>query len=242
MLNEKTITILLSVFFVVLTLGFLFHQSPTFAGSFAGHTLGITGGVIMTLTLIYPFRKRVQKKRGKTNPINTHIYYGLIGPSLVVIHSAHKFSSTIGVLCFLSMLVVVVSGIVGKFLFRKVNRTLKQQKSDLEALKRLFAQRSEDAEKCKAYLDIRTEGLSGGQGPDIADDELEEAEGQQMCETLLGLAYSITELEHAVSIFSGTKTLFSRWIRVHYILTTFLFAMVIVHVLTTLYYGLRWLQ
>jgi len=240
MLNEKNIIALLSIFFVVFTLGFLFHQSPTFAGSLFGHVVGIAGTIIMSLTLIYPFRKRVLKRKGKRNPLNSHIYYGLVGPSLVVIHSAHKFSSTIGVLCFLSMFVVVVSGIVGKFLFRRVSRSLKQQKSDLGALKSLFMHRKEDVEKCKGFLDKEKRTLSGTKDYEVTQDEFIDIEGQQRCEVLLNLAHSITELEHTVGIFSGTKTLFSRWIRVHYLLTALLFAMVIVHVLTTLYYGLRW--
>lgn len=237
MLNEKNITALLSIFFVIFVLGFLLHQSPTFAGSLFGHLIGIAGTVIMSMTLVYPFRKRIQKKKGKKNPINTHIYYGLIGPLLVVVHSAHKFSSIIGVLVFLSMFIVVGSGIVGKFLFRRTNRAVKQQKSDLETLKSLFALRRADATQCRSYLAIGKKALWDS---DQVTGGVTDIEGQQRCEVLLHLANSITELEQSVRIFSHTKVLFSRWIRVHYLLTFFLFAMVIVHVLTTLYYGLRW--
>jgi hypothetical protein len=239
MLNEKTITILLSLFFVVLTLGFLFHQSPTFAGSFAGHILGIAGGVIMTLTLIYPFRKRVQKRRGKKNPINTHIYYGLIGPSLVVIHSAHKFSSLIGVVCFLSMFLVVFSGIVGKFLFRRVNRTLKQQQTDLSLLTDRFEQLREEANTLQASL-TKT-GLIQPENETASEDEELEWEQDRKYEELLDVTHSLAETEYVVRAFSGTKTLFKRWVKVHYILALLLFSIMIVHVLTSFYYGIRWM-
>ncbi|MBW2107757.1 MAG: hypothetical protein JRI36_03700 [Deltaproteobacteria bacterium] len=235
MLNEKNITALLAVFFMIFVMGFLLHQSPTFAGSLVGHLLGIFGTAVISMTLVYPFRKRVLKQRGKKNPITPHIYYGLIGPTLVVVHSAHKFSSAIGVLVFLSMFIVVGSGIVGKFLFRRVNRTIRQQESDLEALKNLFALSRADALTCRNYT-----ALEQNSGP--VPGRVIDIEGQQRCEVLLSLAKSIAELEQSVRLFSHTKTLFSRWIRVHYLLTFFLFAMVIVHVLTSFYYGLRWLR
>jgi hypothetical protein len=237
MLNDKNITGLLAFFFVVLSLGFLFHQSPTFAGSPLGHLIGILGTVIMIMALIYPFRKRVLKKKGKKNPLNPHIYYGLIGPSLVVFHSAHKFNSLIGLLCLSSLLLVVISGIVGKILFRKVNRTLKGQESDLQFLKNVFLQQKAGAEKCRQFLEQDNENeIGSANSRDITNN------GQQTCEVILNMAYSIAEMEHSVLVFSKTKKLFKRWIGIHYTLTFFLFSMVLVHVLTSFYYGIRWLS
>lgn len=239
MLNQKNIIALLAVFFVVLAIGFLVHQSQTFAGSLIGHLIGIAGTVIMFLAFVYPFRKRVLKKRGRQNPLNTHIYYGLIGPSLVVIHSAHKFSSLIGMLCFLSMLVVVLSGIVGKFLFRRVNRTLKQQESDLDLLRKLFERRRNEISVFQ--VPIGTQETKHGQSNEKQAIEDEQMEFERQGQELVNLAHSIAETEHVITVFSGTKTLFSRWVRVHYFLTMFLVATIIVHVLTTIYYGIRWL-
>lgn len=241
MLNEKNITALLAGFFVIFSLGFLLHQSPTFAGSPVGHLIGIVGTGVMGMTLIYPFRKRILKKRGKKNPLNPHIYYGLIGPSLVVFHSAHKFSSLIGLLCLLSLLLIVLSGIVGKILFRKVNRTLKEQKEDLQFLKTAFRQRKLEAERCKQFVNWEKAGeIPGGIGHGEYE-ELSAKKGQQACEVILSMAYSITELEHSVQIFAKTKKLFTHWIGIHYTLTFVLFALVVVHILTSFYYGIRWI-
>lgn len=241
MLNEKNITALLAFFFVIFALGFVFHQSPTFAGSLAGHLIGIFGTAIMIMALIYPFRKRILKKRGKENPLNPHIYYGLIGPSLVLFHSSHKFSSLIGLLCFIALFFVVLSGIVGKILFRKVNRTLKEQKEDLQILETMLRQRKSEAQKCRLYLETdKSEDTNGNLTPN-ASTEIFQEDGQQTCEVILNIAQSIAELEQAVQFFSQTKKLFSRWIGIHYAFTLFLFAMVAVHILTSIYYGFRWL-
>ena len=232
MMTEKNINGLLAVFFVVLTAGFLFHRSGTFAGSLTGHFIGIAGTVMMFMTLVYPFKKRVLGRRGRKNPLGTHILYGLAGPSLVVIHSAHKLDSLIGQMTFLAMVIVVLSGIVGRYLFRSVNRTLKDQKNELEALRSTFEKRREEIAACEAFFQ-----------PERAEEASEaiDAEQRDHCARLLELARSISELEYATSFFDSTKSMFSKWMRVHHVLTLFLFSLVLLHVLTVLYYGLRWL-
>jgi len=240
MLNEKRITGLLAVLFVALSLGFVVHRSPTFAGGFLGHLTGIAGALIMCLTLIYPFRKRVQKKRGKRNPLNSHIYYGLIGPSLLVIHSAHKFSNLIGVVVFLSMFTTVFSGIIGKFLFKRVNRTLKQQQTDLSLLTARFEELRRNTGRVRACLTETKTTNSGVEN--AAEDGQMESEREIECEELLDVAHSIAEGEYIVKAFAGTKRLFSGWTRIHYVLTVLLFSVMAVHILTTFYYGLRWLR
>ena len=232
MMTEKNINGLLAVFFVVLTAGFLFHRSGTFAGSLTGHFIGIAGAIMMFMTLIYPFKKRVLGRRGRKNPLGTHILYGLAGPSLVVIHSAHKLDSLIGQMTFLAMVIVVLSGIVGRYLFRSVNRTLKDQKNELEALRSTFEKRREEIAACEAFFHPER----GEEASEAIDEEQ-----RDRCARLLELARSISELEYATSFFDSTKSMFSKWMRVHHVLTLFLFSFVLLHVLTVLYYGLRWL-
>jgi hypothetical protein len=240
MLDEKKITGLLAVLFVTLSLGFVVYRNPTFAGGVVGHLVGIAGAAVMSLTLIYPFRKRVQKKRGKKNPLNRHIYYGLIGPCLVVVHAAHKFSNLIGVITFLSMFLIVFSGIVGRFLFGRVSRTLRQRQNDLSLLKSQFEAKKKDAELLQAcVIKPATETVEDDES--VEDGEMA-WEGNKECEELLDVVHSLAETEYVVKAFTGTKKLFSKWLRVHYMLALLLFSMLIVHVLTTFYYGLRWLR
>lgn len=264
MWNEKNINIYMAVFFGLLVMGLLFHQSQTFAGSALGHSLGIIGSIFILMTLIYPFRKRILKKRGKQNPLNNHIRYGLIGASLVVIHSAHKFSSLIGILIFLSLVLVVLSGIVGRYLFKKVNRSLKELKQDHDLLKsRIKSRQQELLAICKfddsdsITGDDMTDNASGalsyssdtirfciGGGdmtgsasgalsvsPEIMDER----------DRWIGEVRALAETEYNLKFFDRLKTSFTKWLRIHHTISVFFFAMMIVHVMTTLYYGLRWL-
>ncbi|MFW6053056.1 MAG: hypothetical protein ACOC8I_04020 [Desulfosalsimonas sp.] len=209
MLTSKNIHALMAGFFVFLVLSMVYHRDPVFAGSALGHGIGIAGTILILMTLVYPFRKRIMKRKGRQNPLNTHITYGLVGPSLVVIHSAHKYESIIGSLLFLALLVVVLSGIIGRFLYRMVNRSVREQKADLKLMKTRFDGRN--------------------------------YESKEHYNRLLEEAGTIAELEYAVRFFDRLKRMFSWWIQAHYLLSGFLFALIIVHVLTVLYYGLRWL-
>lgn len=240
MFRGKNVYIFLSVFFMVLVLRIFIQQGPGFAGTMTGHLIGISGTLLIFSALQYPFKKRIMKRKGKANPLNKHISYGLIGPSLVIIHSAHTFGSPIGTLCFSAMVFVVLSGIVGMFLFRRISRTVKEQTKDLSALRRFFKGHRNDMVFCRNYLDFEP--------IDTVRQEMEEGSGESLteqivedrCDEMVNLAHSIAETEYSLLVFDKTKTFFSKWIYAHYILAAFLFSMIIVHVLNALYYGMRW--
>jgi len=236
--QEKNIAAYLAFFFLALLLTVFIHQSATFAGSLPGHLVGIVGAVLMFMALAYPVRKRVLGKRGKENPLTRHILYGLAGSCLALIHSAHQFGSVIGLVLLITVLVVVFSGIVGFFLFRRISRTIKEQRGDLEVLKRRFEAQKEDAKACLLRLDMPSHAEM--KSPLISNGE-EETDPEERCREAMNVAYSIAELEYTLRVFSRLKALFSVWTRVHYFLAFFLFSILIVHVLNVLYYGIRWL-
>src|SRR5512138_1932852 len=63
------------------------------AGGTIGHTLGVVGSAMMVLMLGYTLRKRVAALR-RLGPLSrwldVHIYLGVFGPLLVVLHSTFK--------------------------------------------------------------------------------------------------------------------------------------------------------
>lgn len=234
--NERKITAALSMIFLLLLAGFLWLQVAAFSGSLPGHLIGVLGTLIMGYTLVYPFRKRIRGKKGKQNPLKYHIYAGLIGPSLVIVHSGHAYASWIGTLAFLAMVTIVLSGLAGRYLLRKINRSLKYQKQGIDKLRgELMDRKSQiDAQACVRILE-----LNGSYDEDEADpcDPLV----KKRCDDLAALAHSVVETEYALQGLSRTKALFEKWRTVHIYLTAFLFAMILVHALSTIYYGLRWL-
>ena len=95
------------------------------AGGSVGHKLGITGSSMMVLMLLYSVRKRVGALR-RLGPLSrwldVHIYLGVFGPLLVVLHSSFKVQGLVA-LSFWSMVVVALSGVLGRYLYLQIPRT-----------------------------------------------------------------------------------------------------------------------
>ncbi len=95
------------------------------AGGSVGHKLGITGSSMMVLMLLYSVRKRVGALR-RLGPLSrwldVHICLGVYGPLLVVLHSSFKVQGLVA-LSFWSMVVVALSGVLGRYLYLQIPRT-----------------------------------------------------------------------------------------------------------------------
>ena len=78
------------------------------AGGSVGHPLGVAGSTMMVLLLGYSLRKRVRALR-RLGPLSrwldVHIFLGLLGPVLVILHSSFKVQGLVA-LSFWSMVVV----------------------------------------------------------------------------------------------------------------------------------------
>jgi hypothetical protein len=95
------------------------------AREFFGHSLGILGFTLMLMTeFLYSQRKRSRSARwGRVaNWLQFHIFTGIVGPYLVLLHSSWKFNGLAGVVMLLTG-VVVLSGFVGRYIYTAVPRS-----------------------------------------------------------------------------------------------------------------------
>lgn len=91
-----------------------------------GHLLGILGSIFMILLLLYSIRKRFRfaQKMGNLNTwLQVHIFLGITGPVLILFHTVFKFSGIVSI-AFWSMVLVVASGIIGKYIYELIPRSL----------------------------------------------------------------------------------------------------------------------
>ena len=96
------------------------------AGQFFGHSLGVIGIVLMLMTeVLYTLRKHSRLSRwGKMSSwLQFHIFTGLVGPYLVLLHTAWKFNGLAGISLLLT-LVIVISGFIGRYIYTAVPRTV----------------------------------------------------------------------------------------------------------------------
>ena len=114
-----------------------------------GYALGIIGGSMMLLLLMYPLRKHLRWARS-LGPVRhwfrTHMLMGILGPICILYHCNFQLGSTNGNIALFSMLLVAGSGLVGRYFYTKIHYGLYGKKADLAHL-------SSDAAIAKSFMD-----------------------------------------------------------------------------------------
>jgi hypothetical protein len=121
------------------------------AESGLGYYLGIIGGVLMLLLLVYPLKKRVRWMRGLGSTqqwFQLHMVFGVVGPVAIMFHSNFRLGSMNSTSALFAMLAVAFSGLVGRYLYSGIHRGLYGRRSELAELTLASA----DARKSVAYL------------------------------------------------------------------------------------------
>ena len=102
-----------------------------------GYWLGIVGGSLMTILLLYPLRKRfrILHALGPTHVwFRLHMVFGLVGPLLILYHSNFRLGSFNSQVALYCMLLVAGSGVVGKHFYAGIHRGLYGRKTNLGEL------------------------------------------------------------------------------------------------------------
>lgn len=119
------------------------------SGDDVGYWMGWTGGIMMLLLFTYPLRKYIRAfhKWGKVRSwFLVHMLLGLFGPLVTLAHAQFSLKSLNAQIAIMSMLVVVFSGVIGRFVYLQIYRGLGGEKDSLESLDSFF---SESAERAK---------------------------------------------------------------------------------------------
>ena len=227
-------------------LGFLLHVSPDFAGSGLGAVFGISGAVLMLVPLIYVFVKRVPFVKaliGKYVSLQTwltiHIYTGIVGALLALIHTGHKYVSPLGIALTAAMLLVVVTGYVLRYLTPFVSLDMKDKllllqtaRGDLDSAWGVL-EKSAAERKGLPKAPLLTAGLAS-LGLSFASDS---PAGQ-----VTTLAESVADLEFSIRTDELLKRWFARALTAHIVLSVLMYALLAAHIAAGIYFGLRWLQ
>jgi len=128
-------------------------------GGATGHALGIFGSALMILMLLYSVRKRVPGLRRFGAPrlwLQFHILCGIVGPLFVILHSSFKVQGLVA-LSFWSMIIVALSGFVGRYLYVQMPRRRSGDEmtlAEVEALNRQLGRRlAEEFQLSKVVLE-----------------------------------------------------------------------------------------
>jgi uncharacterized membrane protein len=88
-------------------------------GGLIGHGYGIVGTIMILANLLYLARRRLARWSlgSMATWLNLHVFTGLVGSLLILFHSAFQFRTPIAQVTALSLGVVVVTGIAGRYLY-----------------------------------------------------------------------------------------------------------------------------
>jgi len=103
-----------------------------------GYWLGITGGSMMLVLLLYSARKRVSWLRwrgGIPAWFEFHMVLGVVGPLLILFHSNFSLGATNSNVALICMLLVASSGVVGRYIYTRLHAHMDGNEDTLEQLK-----------------------------------------------------------------------------------------------------------
>ncbi len=109
--------------FSVISIDYLLHQMKA---AWIGKFLGVPGILFLMASFIYSARKHKLIKRGVLKTIlSLHLFLAWIGTLLTMVHAGVHFNAVLPWSAFISMLLVVISGLIGAYLLKDARNTLR---------------------------------------------------------------------------------------------------------------------
>ena len=233
-----------------------------------GQTFGITGAALMLMPFLYMVRKRATwlKRAGNLRTwLEVHLFCGVVGPVLVTFHTSFKFNGIVSA-AYWSMVVVVLSGFVGRYLYVRIPRSIRGielTRAELDA--RADEIKAELADSTQpASIVARVKAFERAAVPDgrpsltdllfgevgiarrrrALDRELESAGVPlEQRDEIVRLTAARSTLLRRIAHLQRTKKLFALWHVFHLPLVYLLVVIVTAHAAITLYMGyvpFRW--
>jgi hypothetical protein len=118
------------------------HAALRPSGS-VGLFYGIAGFVLIVLNLTYLVRStkvRWEWMGSLRAWMSMHVFTGLIGAYLIILHSAFLLRSPIAALAAVSLIIVVLSGVSGRYIYTRVPRSPQGRELELGELKKALGE------------------------------------------------------------------------------------------------------
>jgi hypothetical protein len=230
--RERLIVDIVLASLLLLAPAFLLHSDPRFAGGLAGFALGVSAAGLMLFLLIYPLAKYSRRVKAIVTRVVSmrallgfHVYAGIAASFLALLHTGHNYQSPLGIALIVSLLVVVVTGFVGRYYLPQTAAEIRERQSRLATLRSTYD---------RTVLVLSAREVADADGPPISASALQEVPISQLVE-------GISDLEYAIGSQEAVKKIFMQWIDLHVLAAIAMYALLALHVAGEVYYGLRWL-
>jgi hypothetical protein len=233
------------------------------SGAF-GHGLGIVGTLMILIgVFFYIARKRYNLVLKGIRPkylLEFHIFLCTLGPILILFHTAFKFGGIVSV-SFWSMVAVVLSGVIGRFVYIQIPRTMEGRELTLNEVKGMKAGLSTTLQNSTIDDSLKNLIMSFTSGHDSSEEtsffsqyfdnrrtvgiirtELKKRKvDMNQRFTLMKLLKEEISLSYKIRRLQTMQKLFKYWHVAHLPFALIMLVVLIVHVVVTLSFGYKWI-
>ena len=221
-----------------------------------GHGLGILGTFLILFGVtIYIARKRynfLSKYIRLKYLLEFHIFLCTLGPIMILFHTAFKFGGIVSI-AFWSMVAVVLSGVIGRFIYIQIPRTIEGRELTLNEVKNTKIDLATVlSEKYNLNNDVIQLFISFSIDDDkskskkVTTNSLKKVLRTQKVPktdvvTILKMVKSEKSLSRKITRLQLMQKLFKYWHVAHLPFALIMLVIVIIHVAITLAFGYKWI-
>ena len=209
-----------------------------------GTLMILIGVVLYILAKKYGFLTRFVRLKYL---LEFHIFLCTLGPILILYHTTFKFGGIVSV-AFWSMVAVVASGVVGRFIYIQIPHTIEGREMSLAEVQ---DSRKELIDKIKSYSPegLPIEKLLFSTGADNAKPKLGELrkvtrqhiKDRKNRKEVIGMIKQEVSLSRKIRRLAQMQKLFKYWHVAHRPFALIMLIIVVVHVVVTLGLGYTWI-
>ena len=236
-----------------------------------GHGLGIIGSLMMLVGVgLYMMRKRLKSfsRLGAIKHwLELHIFLCSVGPVLVLFHTAFKFGGIVA-LSFWSMVAVAVSGVIGRFIYVQIPRSIRGNEYSMDELKTLNQSYGEKLRNefnlndtligkleyfasLKVYkspnlisiipLTIKDHNANKKLLNEFKIELRNEKLSEKSIKQITAICKSKLVLSRKISLLNSVQEMFRYWHIIHLPFAIIMLIIMIIHIGVTVAFGYRWI-
>ena len=218
-----------------------------------GHGMGIIGSISMVAGVsIYMLRKRMRSfvRLGKLKHwLEFHIFLCTLGPILVLFHTSFKIGGLVAI-SFWSMMAVVLSGVIGRFIYIQIPRTIEGRELSLNEVRGmktdirdiLVTKYALDKESLDIIVESTRESRKERTGvrrikQTLKDNQLSRSQRSQ----ILKLVKNEISLNRRIDRLETMQNLFKYWHVAHLPFALIMLIIMVIHVAVSIVFGYTWI-
>jgi hypothetical protein len=197
------------------------------AYSLVGHGIGVLGFILMLMTeTLYSIRKQTTDARwgSMAGWLRFHMVTGIVGPYMVLLHTAMRFRGLAGVVMLLTI-VVALSGLIGRYIYTAVPRAIDGTELEVSTLDRRIA-------RAEVTL-MGSTGIEAASAVAVAPSPL----GTDQAGETQALVARRQSLDRRLHRLAAERGALAAWRSIHVPLTWVLFVTALVHIVAAVYYA-----